>query len=230
MYLLVHTREVKPPGMKKSKIEKVQESFTVTEVDVSPGNPHTGQDEIKLPDVSLGNHSMENQSGERLDDNEVDKVADRGIDNTSSTQEDTVNHELSKADGVDVSKSNCPGVLWDVFCRKDVPKLVEYLRIHWKEIKGPNSEKNDFVSFSFCCLLIYLFLPWIYIVSFLLHADYTLGYQVIRTLYDEKLFLNRHHKRKLKEDFGEDDFLVSFSTLQNICLCFKMLSRKEYNF
>ncbi|KAJ0979849.1 hypothetical protein J5N97_015323 [Dioscorea zingiberensis] len=65
--------------------------------------------------------------------------------------------------------SDVAGAIWDVFSRKDVPKLNEYLRIHRKELAVSGTQP---------------------VVS------------VLRPVYDQIFFLNKDHKRKLKEEFG----------------------------
>ena len=80
------------------------------------------------------------------DTNENELMEDGGIESTD-VEENNVNCETSNKDGVDVSEKSDPGVLWDVFRRQDVPKVTEYLRIHWKEFRKPDGVLNDLVSF-----------------------------------------------------------------------------------
>jgi len=47
----------------------------------------------------------------------------------------------------DISSSDSPaGATWDVFRREDIPKLAEYLRVHWIEFGKSDVVLNDHVS------------------------------------------------------------------------------------
>ncbi|KAK9919858.1 hypothetical protein M0R45_028433 [Rubus argutus] len=168
VYLLVHACEVKQKGCQKTKIENTQKPFVESEVKESHEDLEMGIEDGTIPDLSLLGESEENQNEARLDADKVDSAADHGIE-TTPVEGNTISCEQSEREGDDISQKSHPGVLWDVFRRKDVPKLTEYLKIHWEEFGKLKSETNNFVT---------------------------------RPLYDETLFLNRHHKRKLKEEFG----------------------------
>lgn len=144
VYLLVHTCEVKLKGWQRTKIEKIKKSFE--ESKVKERDPEIGLDG-RSPDISLSEHNMENEYEARFDEDKDEMMVDQGIGNTSIVEGDTVNSEQSNRDGEDISEKTVPGVLWDVFRYQDVPKLIDYLRIHWKEFGEPNSEANGFVSF-----------------------------------------------------------------------------------
>lgn len=77
------------------------------------------------------------------------------------------------------------GVIWDVFSRKDVPKLNEYLRVHRKELTGFATQP---------------------VVS------------VLRPVYDQTFFLNKDHKRKLKEEFGIEPWTFEQHVGEAICI------------
>ncbi|KAM5561214.1 E3 ubiquitin-protein ligase JMJ24 [Rosa sericea] len=167
VYLLVHACEVKQKGWQKTKTENVQKPFEESEVKESHEDLEMGTGDITFPDLSI-DQSEENPYEARLDTDKVDSAADQGIE-TTPVEGNTISCEQSEKEGDDISQKTHPGVLWDVFRRKDVPKLTEYLRIHGEEFGKLKSETNNFVT---------------------------------RPLYDETLFLNEHHKRKLKEEFG----------------------------
>ncbi|XP_062143885.1 E3 ubiquitin-protein ligase JMJ24 isoform X2 [Alnus glutinosa] len=173
VYLLVHTCNVKPKGWQKMEIQKIRKSFKEYEVKDSLQDPQVGLDEGKSSDISLDGQGVPIVCGAKLDTNENESVGDQGLE-TIDVEVNNVNCEQSNRDGEDVCEKTHPGVLWDVFRRQDVPKLTEYLRIHWKEFGKPDCVLNDFVKMP---------------------------------LYDEIFFLNGHHKRKLKEEFGIEPWL-----------------------
>ncbi|GFZ02979.1 JmjC domain protein JMJ24 [Actinidia rufa] len=103
VYLLVHTCEVKLKGGQRENIEKIQKTFDEAEAKEPP-------------------------------DTNMNKRMDREVIETSTTlEENTVNCEdLSRVSG-EIFQNTHPGAVWDVFRRQDVPKLMEYLRVHWKD-------------------------------------------------------------------------------------------------
>ncbi|KAG6702181.1 hypothetical protein I3843_07G019700 [Carya illinoinensis] len=166
VYLLVHTCDVKLKGWQRGQTEKSQKSSEASEANDSLQDPQVGLDN-RSPDVSFDGQYLQNTCGTKLDAHENESVVDGSIE-TNDVEENNV-CEQSNIDGGEVSEKTHPGVLWDVFRRQDVPKMTEYLRIHWKEFGKTDIVSNEFVK---------------------------------RLLYDETLFLNAHHKRKLKEEFG----------------------------
>ncbi|KAM3704831.1 hypothetical protein ACJW31_03G035700 [Castanea mollissima] len=168
VYLLVHTCNVNLQGQQSVKIEKIQKSFEDSEMKESLEDPQADLDEEGSPDILLGSQSVQNECGAKVDENENESMVDQGIE-TADVKENNVNCETSNREGEDVPERSDPGVLWDVFRRQDVPKVTDYLRIHWKEFGKPDGVSNDLVK---------------------------------RHLYEETVFLNGRHKRKLKEEFG----------------------------
>lgn len=168
VYLLVHTCNVNLQGRQSVKIEKIHKSFEDSEMKESLEDPQADLDEEGSPDILLGSQSVQNECGAEVDENENESMVDQGIE-TADVKENNVNCETSNRESEDVPERSDPGVLWDVFRRQDVPKVTDYLRIHWKEFGKPDGVSNDLVK---------------------------------RHLYEETVFLNGHHKRKLKEEFG----------------------------
>ncbi|KAK9293348.1 hypothetical protein L1049_021340 [Liquidambar formosana] len=172
VYLLVHTTEVKLKGWQRTKIEKIQNAFTESEAKESPGEQQTSLNEGSPPDLSLGGQDGQNEYEARLDANEDERLVDQGIETTSSVDEKTVGCELSNPDCGDTSEKTHPGAIWDVFRRQDVAKLIEYLRIHWKEFEKPDTVIDDHVS-SFAYLYQSTFLCIIYL--YLMHHCFIAG-------------------------------------------------------
>ncbi|KAM1095474.1 hypothetical protein FF1_010373 [Malus domestica] len=144
VYLLVHACEVKLKGLQKTKIENTQKSEE-SEVEESSGDLQMGMGEDTRSDVSLLGQNVENEYGATLASDKDESTADHGHESTPMVEDDTANCENLERDGKDVSEKTHLGVIWDVFRRQDVPKLTEYLRIHWQEF-GKLNETNIFVT------------------------------------------------------------------------------------
>lgn len=170
VYLLVHTCDVKLSGQQRTTIEKMPHSFKEFQEKDSQGDGKVGVDDSRLPDLSLGECSLENEHCKSLDENKDEEMTDQGIDNTSSVEGDAVIGSRSNENGEDAPEKTRPGVSWDVFRRQDVPKVTEYLRTHQKEFGVPDSETYDFVSF---CLIFTSSL--IVSLHFVLSVDHTFG-------------------------------------------------------
>ncbi|KAF8392608.1 hypothetical protein HHK36_022954 [Tetracentron sinense] len=169
VYLLMHTSEVKLKGWQRTKIEKIQKVFMESSANESLGELGTSlNEEGNSPGLALSEHDKQNECVADLNTNKDEIMEDQGIEVTSGCEGKEVSSgHLSKDSGV-VSEKAHSGALWDVFRRQDVPKLIEYLTVHWKEFQKPASPANDLVA---------------------------------HPLYDQAVYLNKDHKRKLKEEF-----------------------------
>lgn len=139
----MHTSEVKLKGQQE-KIEKVKEAFMESEAKESPGDVQTSLDEGRTSDLSFGGHDQQGDHEEKVNNDKDEEMEDQGIDTASTVEEKTVNPEHLHIDNGDISH---PGALWDVFRRQDVPKLMEYLQVHWEEF-GKATSATDSVCFS----------------------------------------------------------------------------------
>ncbi|KAK6233183.1 hypothetical protein SCA6_003256 [Theobroma cacao] len=167
VYLLVHTCDVNAKGQ-KTKMEDMQNSNGESEVNESLGDPETRSDEKGLPDLSLDGTDMNDEYESTSAVHEDEKMDDQGAE-TTMVGEKSVDFEQLNGNRRDVLGKTHAGACWDVFHRQDVPKLIEYLRMHWMDSGKPESAISD---------------------------------TVICPLYDEVVYLNEHHKRKLREEFG----------------------------
>ncbi|GAU29348.1 hypothetical protein TSUD_31540 [Trifolium subterraneum] len=129
VYLLVHTSEVKLKDWQRPKVEIMQKTYKESEVNESHGDPNICSRGIS-PDSSL----CTKINGLDLESDQKDSTMDQGFEVYSSAGGgNTVNCEIPSRQNGDVSEITHPGVLWDVFRRQDVPKVTEYLKMHWKE-------------------------------------------------------------------------------------------------
>ncbi|KAF8387810.1 hypothetical protein HHK36_026468 [Tetracentron sinense] len=169
VYLLMHTSEVKPKGWQRKKIDKIQKALKESNSIASLGDPETSIDEGEnSPDLAHSEHDKQTEFAADLNANKDEIMEDQGIEITSGGEGKEVSSGHLNKDGAVVSEKAHSGALWDVFRRQDVPKLIEYLRIHWKEFRKPAILPNDSVA---------------------------------HPLYDQAVYLNKDHKRKLKEEF-----------------------------
>ncbi|KAJ7977956.1 lysine-specific demethylase JMJ25 [Quillaja saponaria] len=137
VYLLVHTCEVKLEGWQRTKVEKIQKAYNESDgVKELNGNLRIC---LESPELSLVDSDEV-----KLDSNKNDSVTDQGLETASATEYITIEDSI-REDG-DITQKTHPGVLWDVFRRQDVPKLIEYLRVHWKDFGKSDNIINEFVT------------------------------------------------------------------------------------
>ncbi|XP_004495719.1 E3 ubiquitin-protein ligase JMJ24 isoform X2 [Cicer arietinum] len=160
VYLLVHTSEVKLKDWQRTEVEMMQKTYKESEAKESHGDP-----QICSKGSSLDSSLCTKINGLDLESDQKDFTMDQGFEIYSGADGNMVNCDLPLRQNGDDSEKTHPGVLWDVFRRKDVSKVTEYLKMHWKEFE----KSDDTVTWP---------------------------------LYDGAIFLDRHHKRKLKEEFG----------------------------
>lgn len=153
VYLLVHTCEVKIKGWQKSKIEKIQNVFEESEAHKLPKDKQVSLNDDTSPKLIVGEHEKQDEHEGSLDSTKDERMDDIA---TSMAEEKTVTCEdLNGASG-DTYEKSCPGAFWDVFRRQDVPKLIEYLKIHWKEFGKPDDLIDDSVPHPLYDGLIFL--------------------------------------------------------------------------
>ena len=144
MYLLVHTCEVKVKGQ-GTEMEDIQISNGESEVNESLGDPETKSDEKGLPDLSLDGTDTNDEYESSSAVHEDEKMEDQGAE-TTMIVEKSVNFDQLNGDRRDMPEKPHAAACWDVFRRQDVPKLIEYLRIHWKDFGKPENAISDSVS------------------------------------------------------------------------------------
>ncbi|XVF31357.1 hypothetical protein REPUB_Repub16aG0138800 [Reevesia pubescens] len=166
VYLLVLTCEVKVKGQRIG-MEDIKNSNGECEVNESLGDPETTSDEKRKPDLSFNGPDMNDEYESTSAVHEDEKMEDQEAE-TTMIADKPVDFEQLNGDRMDVPGKPHVGACWDVFRRQDVPKLIEYLRMHWKDFGKPESA----ISNSVTC-----------------------------PLYDEVIYLNEHHKRKLRQEF-----------------------------
>ena len=148
VYLLVHACEVKLKDGQRENIEKIQKTFDEAEAKESPGGPQISL-EAGSPKLSLRVQDRLNEY-EELDTNMNERIDGEVIETSITLEENTVNREdLNRASG-EIFQNTHPGAVWDVFRRQDVPKLMEYLRVHWKDFGKTESLVNKCVSLINC--------------------------------------------------------------------------------
>ncbi|KZV37145.1 hypothetical protein F511_15065 [Dorcoceras hygrometricum] len=154
VFLLVHTSEVELQGM-STMIKSTQKCEGISAEEKSFSDPQSclkaSPDGVDSPVTTVNPSDTANRDGHEADRSYLDKAT-------------AVNYAEHRA-GENNSHKSQVGALWDVFHRKDVPLLVEYIRIHWQELG-------------------------------------ILDVNVSQSLYDGVIYLNMHHRRQLKEEFG----------------------------
>ncbi|KAM3362277.1 hypothetical protein P3S68_017131 [Capsicum galapagoense] len=146
VFLLVHISEVKPKGWQKTKIEKTQKTFVESDHKGFPGddalNVSSERDFSKFsPGGDRGNGQdadMDSNSNEIMVDHESRITSHIGVDNFS---DEDLNGSSLNSYG-----SSHYRAFWDVFRRKDVPILMEYLRFNWQKHGDSDHLTDDSVG------------------------------------------------------------------------------------
>lgn len=131
------------------KIERTQKSGGISADEQSCSNPEIhsksssgGED---VPVTTVHANDTVNRHGHETDKSYIDK-------------ETAVNYVENRA-GENNSHKSQVGALWDVFHRKDVPLLIEYIRNHWNELGRADNIFNDNVIY-FSCFSILKLIPY----------------------------------------------------------------------
>ncbi|KAE8651612.1 lysine-specific demethylase JMJ25 [Cucumis sativus] len=164
VYLLVHSHLVKPKDAQGIDIECMENANVKSVVNELHSDEELCSGDGRSADIVVHGHGLQDEHEARNEaETEVEMLGQKMESN--SVDEQAANSKMSD---MDVSEKSS-AVIWDVFRRKDVPKLTEYLRLHWKEFRKPVNINDDLI---------------------------------LRPLYDGALYLDGHHKGKLKHDFG----------------------------
>ncbi|KAL5983831.1 hypothetical protein ACLOJK_017926 [Asimina triloba] len=138
VYLLMHTAEVKLQGWQRVKIEKIQKTFRESDEKEAFGDEEPLKIKInvdersKSPDLTPNSLGQQDETGAGSNGKE-DVKEEQGSDGTScETNKPSSLHLEKESEDVLLDKP-CPGAIWDIFRRQDVPILNEYLRIHLRE-------------------------------------------------------------------------------------------------
>lgn len=147
----MHTVEVEPKGSQRANIEKIQTAFENSEAEKSPKrDPQTGLNEGDSSKLLVDDERMEDQESITTSIVEEKTVDCEDLNLASGDACEDLNR-----DSGDAFEKSLRGVLWDVFRREDVPKLIEYLRVHWNEFQKPANIINNSVRlFAFRASLI----------------------------------------------------------------------------
>lgn len=135
-------------------MEETEKAFEDVGAKESPGNPQIGLDkagspgldEAGSPLLSLGVQDRENEYVAKLDASNDERMGEERIQTTKTLAEKTVNCEDLNQTSGDIFEKTHLGAVWDVFRRQDVPKLIEYLKTHWKDFGKIETSVNEFVS------------------------------------------------------------------------------------
>ncbi|KAJ6853781.1 lysine-specific demethylase JMJ25 [Iris pallida] len=139
VYLLMHSAKVNIQGWQKSSIEKNKKSSIELDEKLSLRDenlPNLGlksDDREVSSDIAVKEHSRMNKCTSGFDVME-DPVCS-GTDMISTGKKGSVN---SDKDSADFQQNVHAAAIWDVFRRQDVPKLNEFLRVHWQEFTTTN--------------------------------------------------------------------------------------------
>lgn len=140
VYLLMHTAEVNNQTFKKFEMEKNQKISKEFDAKRSLGNTHIAHSSLNLDertaslDLTSRVHGKEKERGSGLKFKEGNMM--ENLDQNSemaSLEKKGLDLSHSDRDFVDIPEKASAGAIWDVFLRKDVPKLNEYLKVHEKE-------------------------------------------------------------------------------------------------
>ncbi|XVE63043.1 hypothetical protein DITRI_Ditri06bG0168000 [Diplodiscus trichospermus] len=154
VYILVHACEVKVKGQRK-EMEDIQKSNGEAEVNESLGDPETTSDEKGLPDLSRDGHDMNDEYESTSAVHEDEKMEDLEAETTMSAGK-SLDFEQLNVDRKGMPVKPHAAACWDVFRRQDVPKLIEYVQMHWKDFGKSESAITDSVDCPLYDEVVYL--------------------------------------------------------------------------
>ncbi|CAA6654256.1 unnamed protein product [Spirodela intermedia] len=139
VYLLMHTSEGKYEGRELNKFGTIPNNYDESELYVK-------SETTDASNSTASEHCTNNQAC-GLSPNEKEEDAtevDACNGNDISPKEKKELDHCHTENGLAVSAN--AGTVWDVFRRQDVPKLTEYLKDHWEDLRNPVMSPNDTVT------------------------------------------------------------------------------------
>ncbi|KAL0310654.1 UNVERIFIED_CONTAM: Lysine-specific demethylase [Sesamum angustifolium] len=189
VFLLVHACEVKLKGVQGTRTE-IQNAVAQSETQEMRIDP-----DIHLNSGGFSNLSPDGPDGSETNahSNDYENKDDQEIEGSSAIGEKAVNDSEDGSNGKILEKTQA-GAFWDVFRREDIPKLMEYISMHWKNFQKADNLIDDYVS---------------------------------RPLYDGVVYLNRHHKSKLREEFGVEPWSFEQHIGEAVFILLDVLSKQD---
>lgn len=144
VFLLVHMFEVKLQGVQTTKTD-TQNAVVQSDTKELLSGP-----EIHLNSGGLPNLSPDGLDGSEANahSNDYEKKDDKGIEGSSVIDEEGVNDSANGSSGKILEKIQA-GAHWDIFRREDIPKLMEYISMHWTDFGKADNINDDYVSHLF---------------------------------------------------------------------------------
>ncbi|PIA30424.1 hypothetical protein AQUCO_05600108v1 [Aquilegia coerulea] len=128
-------------GWQHTKIEKIQRTFKEHDASHSHGDVEVTITEGDLSLDTVPNvHGETNKSCSALNGNAyeiMDYKLCTSTEATCGTENREVEPGRSDNGDTDIDEKSHVGAIWDVFHRQDVPNLIEYLMVHWKDLRNP---------------------------------------------------------------------------------------------
>lgn len=144
VYLLVHTHSVKPKDAQGIDIECTENVALKSVADELHNDEKLCSGDGTSADLLVLGHGLQDEHvamGEA--ETEVTVLSQKMESN--SDDEQAANSKISDRG---ILEKTCSPVVWDVYWQKDVTKLTEYLRLHWKEFGKSLNLNDDLVSGS----------------------------------------------------------------------------------
>lgn len=140
MYLLAHTCDWNH-GRQCELNEETQNSDNHSDIKKLDEDAPQGSCEETIPDFHLNGYDAREDGHGYLATNELETVNDKESKSTFDIKKMNLNIE---------NTDSTSGILWDVFRRQDVPKLIAYLQKYSGELGQPESSNYvvSFLSFS----------------------------------------------------------------------------------
>ena len=132
----MHSVEPYTQGTQRSRLEKIEKPSKESAGDQSLWDAHSPNSDLNLDkkflssDLALKGHAKQKGCGLGL--NIIEHQACSGTEITSVETKNS-NSSYSGNSSGDVPQKVSAGAIWDVFRWQDVPKLNEFLRVHWEE-------------------------------------------------------------------------------------------------